>query len=349
MVDPMTMALIAKGVISAGKAIQGVQQRKEARQLEEETLSKGMPRLQTPAEYYQLYKSAQRDKAMEAEIAQAQQTQAANLEALQTAGSRALLGGSPAVVAATQANIADAARRGYQREQQALGQLAAAQARTQGMNFQADLAERNRRLQQAALGFQAGTETLYSGLEGVASSSILAADELGGGTKTLQASPKETDGKPVVSEPVVPESPFGTEVEGARTQEMIDFYDLSNPFPFSQKRKMTAQELVDYNVYQGAPMDRVITNPYSFGVTVRKDGGPITTKGNFDHNSNPLHVLNNNGDKVAEVTGQETLVYNPKQRQLMKKIMSRLINKGKVTLTDSEKKEAREVLKAFQQ
>jgi len=317
----MTMALIAKGVISAGKAIQGVQQRREARQLEEETLSKGMPRLQTPAEYYQLYKSAQRDKAMEAEIAQAQQTQAANLEALQTAGSRAILGGSPAVVAATQANIADAARRGYQREQQALSQLAAAQARTQGMNFQADLAERNRRLQQAALGFQAGTETLYSGLEDVASSAILSSDELGDGTKTLQA-----DGKTVAPEPstVTPEAPFGTEVQ---KEVYKDFFDTTG-------RK-----------FSDGPLSY-----YPFGTfPVEKDGGAFTTKGDFDHDSNPLHVLNNNGDKVAEVTGQETLVYNPKQRQLMKKIMSRLINKGKVTLTDSEKKEAKEVLKAFQQ
>lgn len=366
--DPMTMALIAKGVISGAKAIQGASQRSQARKLEEEVMSKGMPRLQTPAEYYELYKASQRDKAMEAETAQAQQIQASNIEALQTGGSRAMLGGAPAVVAATQANVAEAARRGYQREQQALSALAAANARTQSMNFQADISERNRQLRQAAIGFQAGTETLYNGLEGVASSAILGADEFGGVNRlTAEGTSNEI---------ATPESPFGTEVTGVKTQAVEDFYNLSNPF--SQYMNQSDQQNVDRATYRdsfdtsGRPqrdfydpnifpivpnIDRatyvklfpnIDRNTYGELFPEQKNGGPITTKGDFDHESNPLHVVDNDGRKVAEVTGQETLVYNPKQRQLMKKIMDRLISKGKVSLNEEEKREAKEVLKAFQ-
>lgn len=342
--DPMTMALIAKGVISGAKAIQGASQRGQARKLEEEVMSKGMPRLQTPAEYYELYKASQRDKAMEAEIAQAQQIQASNIEALQTGGSRAMLGGAPAVVAATQANVAEAARRGYQREQQALSSLAAANARTQSMNFQADIGERNRQLQQAATGFQAGSETLYSGLEGVASSAILGADEFGGVNRLT------TEG--TSPEIATPESPFGTEVTGVKTQAVEDFYNISNPF--SQYMNQSDQQNVDRATYRDSfdTSGRPLRDYYELDTFPvfpnQKNGGPITTKGDFDHESNPLHVVDNDGQKVAEVTGQETLVYNPKQRQLMKKIMDRLISKGKVSLSEEEKREAKEVLKAFQ-
>jgi len=340
--DPMTAALIAKGVISAGKAIQGISQRRQARELEEETMAKGMPRLQTPAEYYQLYKSAQNDKAMQAEIAQAEQMQAANLEALQTGGSRALLGGAPAVAAVTQANVAEAARRGYQREQQALQALAGAQASTAGANFQADLMERNRQLQNAAAGFQAGTETLYSGLEGVASAAIMGQDQFKDLKKTSTAS--------ISGETVTPESPFGKEVEGVRTDEVANFYDMSNPFPLP-----TNSENIDFKSYRdsfdvkGRPnRDLIIGNEAMYGIQAFEQGGPVTTKGEFDHNTNPLHVIDDDGQKVAEVTGEETLVYNPQQRQLMKKIMNRLINKGKVSLTKAEREEAKDVLKAFQ-
>ena len=335
--DPMTMALIAKGVISGAKAIQGASQRSQARKLEEEVLSKGMPRLQTPAEYYELYKSSQRDKAMEAEIAQAQQIQASNIEALQTGGSRAMLGGAPAVVAATQANVAEAARRGYQREQQALSALAAANARTQSMNFQADISERNRQLRQAAIGFQAGTETLYNGLEGVASSAILGANEFGGVNRLT------AEGVPQVS----------NLLGDLQAQSAPQTGDLIN---FLGNQPVTPNDNIDYKSNResfdvsGRPQrdfyDLNVFPPLFF--PNQENGGPITTKGDFDHESNPLHVVDNDGRKVAEVTGQETLVYNPKQRQLMKKIMDRLISKGKVSLNEEEKREAKEVLKAFQ-
>lgn len=343
--DPLTIALISKGVISGAKAIQGAVQASKARDLEEETMAKGMPRLQTPSEYYQLYKASQRDKAMEAEIAQAQQAQAANVEALSQAGSRALLGGLPSVTAATQQAVADAARRGYQREQAGLQALANAQQRTGEINYRADLSQYTNDLNRARAGFQAGVETMYGGLEGVAATAIGLDDNFG--NRVVQSADAQIS---------TPEAPFGKEVEGVRTQEMIDFYDMSNPFPLPPKKE--AKEEKEVNVDFGSYRDSFNTSGRPFGDDAlflfpftpnREKGGPITTEGDFDHNSNPLHVVNNNGEKVAEVTGQETLVYNPKQRQLMKKIMNRLVNKGSVSLSQSEKEEAKNVLKAFQQ
>lgn len=336
--DPITAALIAKGVISGVKGIQGAIQAGKARRLEEDTMSKPMPRFQTPSEYYQLYKSAQRDKAMEAEIASAKEIKAANVEALSQVGSRGLLGGLNTTANAAQQSIADAARRGFEREQAALLNLANAQARTTFANTQADLTERANELNRARAGFQAGMETMYGGLEGVASSEILASDDDGGGTKTLQAAGK----------PVVPESPFGTEVKGVETP---DFYNMANPF--SQYMNRPKKENIDSVQYRdtfntsGRPFGDDALFPFGTYVNNAK-GGPITTKGEFDHDSNPLHVVDNNGQKVAEVTGQETLVYNPAQRKLMKKIMNRLINKGSVSLSQKEKEEAKNVLKAFQ-
>lgn len=351
MVDPMTAALIAKGVISAGKAIQGISQRRQARELEEETLAKGMPRLQTPAEYYQLYKAAQNDKAMQAEIAQAEQMQAANLEALQTGGSRALLGGAPTIAAVTQANIAEAARRGYQREQQALQALAGAQASTAGANFRADLMERNRQLQRAAAGFQAGTETLYSGLEGVASAAIMGADEFGGinkqtTTETPQVGSLLSDLQAQSAPPVG--GLLGSLENQNVPQPEVRTSDLLN-YLGNQPRSVQFKSYKDsFDTSGRSNRDLIIGNELMYGVQAFEQGGPVTTKGEFNHNTNPLHVIDNDGQKVAEVTGEETLVYNPQQRQLMKKIMNRLINKGKVSLTKAEREEAKDVLKAFQ-
>ena len=339
--DPITAALIAKGVISGVKGIQGAVQASKSRRLEEETMAKPMPRFQTPSEYYQLYKSAQRDKAMEAEIANAKEIQAANVEALSQGGSRALLGGLATVANVTQQNIADAARRGFEREQAALLNLANAQARTSFANTQADLTERSNELNRARLGFQAGMETMYGGLEGVASSAILASDELG--NKTLQTSDgQETKNVRELLNDLQYQSiqkPQVSDLLGSLENDFLDIPEQGSKTNFQINKDI-------FNVFGRPAGDDAL---YQFGVYPdRAKGGPITTRGEFDHDSNPLHVVDNNGQKVAEVTGQETLVYNPEQRKLMKKIMNRLINKGSVSLSQKEKEEAKNVLKAFQ-
>ena len=53
---------------------------------------------------------------------------------------------------------------------------------------------------------------------------------------------------------------------------------------------------------------------------VAKKGVKVTkTPGEFSHKRNPLHVTNNDGDKVAELTGGE-YVFNPEQSKKMLKL-----------------------------
>jgi hypothetical protein len=223
MIDPMTAALIAKGVIQGAQAIGGMAQSRKAKKEYEDLKKKGVPRMGTPQEYYELYRKAQLDKGMQLEQAQAQNTMASNLAALERGGSRALIGGAPAVVAQTSEAMAKAAQAGYEREADALKTLA--EGRLQAEMTNAKIASEQYALdkQAAAAAFTAGRQTTVSGLEGLASAGV----------------------------------------------EIADLY--------------------------------------------KKNGGAIQTPGKFDHKTNPLHVVDNGGRKVAEVTGKEVLVFNPSQ------------------------------------
>jgi hypothetical protein len=227
--DPMTAALIAKGVIQGAQAIGGMVQSRKAKEEYEDLKKKGVPRMGTPQEYYELYRKAQLDKGMQLEQAQAQNTMASNLAALERGGSRALIGGAPSVVAQTSEAMAKAAQAGYEREADALKTLA--EGRLQAEMTNAKIASEQYALdkQAAAAAFTAGRQTTVSGLEGLASAGV----------------------------------------------EIADLY----PDGFKKQNK----------------------------------GGAIQTPGKFDHKTNPLHVIDNGGRKVAEVTGKEVLVFNPSQ------------------------------------
>jgi hypothetical protein len=257
MIDPMTAALIAKGVIQGAQAIGGMAQSRKAKKEYEDLKKKGVPRMGTPQEYYELYRKAQLDKGMQLEQAQAQNTMASNLAALERGGSRALIGGAPAVVAQTSEAMAKAAQAGYEREADALKTLA--EGRLQAEMTNAKIASEQYALdkQAAAAAFTAGRQTTVSGLEGLASAGVEIAD-------------------------LYPDLKIG----GNRSS--VDTNDTSNVYNTSASDRRSS----------GLPF-------YS--------GGAIKTPGKFSHDTNPLHVLNNQGKKVAEVTGEEVLVFNPSQ------------------------------------
>ncbi len=81
----------------------------------------------------------------------------------------------------------------------------------------------------------------------------------------------------------------------------------------------------------------------SMGV-YREQGGSVKLKGKFDHSTNPKYVYDKNGNVEAEMTGDETLVFNPKQRRFLKRILKQLMTKGKAT---ASKAEANKTFKAF--
>ena len=236
--DPMTLALIAKGIISGAEAVGGMVQSKKAKAEYEELKKKGVPKMSTPQEYYELYRKAQLDKGMQLEQAQIQNTMASSLAALERGGSRSLIGAAPSVMAQTSNDMAKAAQAGYEREAAALEKLADAKLQANRFNLETSA-------QQYALDKQAAAQAFTSG------------------RKTMSTA----------------------------------FGDLAS----------TGVELAD--LYPDLKISRDKTPE----IDGKKNGGAIKTPGKFSHDTNPLHVLNNQGKKVAEVTGEEVLVFNPSQ------------------------------------
>ena len=74
--------------------------------------------------------------------------------------------------------MAGAAERDFQRQQQALRALADAEATTAGLNFQAESRQYASDLAGAQAGFQAGAETIVSGLDTALGASALAVGEV---------------------------------------------------------------------------------------------------------------------------------------------------------------------------
>ena len=69
----------------------------------------------------------------------------------------------------------------------------------------------------------------------------------------------------------------------------------------------------------------IVTGGISGGIL--EEGGIIKTDGDFSHSDNPLHLIDKDGNKVAELTGGE-FVFNPTQA----KEMEELSKKGKSKL-----------------
>lgn len=86
-----------------------------------------------------------------------------------------------------------------------------------------------------------------------------------------------------------------------------------------------------------------------FFYPVYAQGGSVTTPGKYtaDH-SVEYDVKTKGGKIIATVTGDETLVFNPKQRRFLKKVIGRLLKGQNVQLGKNETKTAKQTLKAFE-
>lgn len=83
------------------------------------------------------------------------------------------------------------------------------------------------------------------------------------------------------------------------------------------------------------------------GVPSGEDGGSFRLEGEYDHETNPKYVVNKEGDVEAEMTGDETLVFNPEQRDFLKSIIFKLMKTGEINQGEIDPEEAREVFSAF--
>ena len=64
---------------------------------------------------------------------------------------------------------------------------------------------------------------------------------------------------------------------------------------------------------QGGKMSMAMGGQMSpgMGAPMAAQGAPMETPGQYDHGSNPMDVMAPNGEKVAEVTGSETIIAEP--------------------------------------
>lgn len=351
--------------MGAAQAGYGMYTMGQAKQREEFLRTQGLPKMQTPQEYYDLYQNASRSRAFEQEKAMTDSIMASNLNTLAAGGSRALIGGAPAVTLQAQRGLAGAAERDFQRQQKALESLAAAEARTAGMNFQQESARYAADLAGAQASFQAGAETAVSGLDTALGAGTLAYQELN--PKKVDDSPDPNSGGYFDID--------GNEVSVKPGSEGDYFtYDPTKTTPTNGgsllfRSQFSTLDNLGVNVPtigQGARLG-VTQNPsfpaYQFDYTRPgisryrnvpgmgggfAEGGSMTTPGKYtaDH-SLEYDVKTKDGKTIATLTGGETLVFNPQQRRFLKRIIGRLLKGQKVQLGKNETKTANETLKAF--
>lgn len=168
MIDPVTGMLIVQGVTAGAQYLSGRKEAKKAEAREEEIRSAGIPKMETPQEYFDLYMKAKENKGAQLATAQAQQGMADTAMALQAGGSRALIGGLSAAQRRTDTTIAGIGAQAQQQELSALEGLAGAQLRTGMMNTQIGAQSYFNDLQGAQMAYQSGRQMQASAINNMA-------------------------------------------------------------------------------------------------------------------------------------------------------------------------------------
>jgi len=174
MIDPVTGMLIVQGVTAGAQYLSGRKEAKKAEAREEEIRSAGIPRMETPQEYFDLYMKAKENKGAQLATMQAQQGMADTAAALQAGGSRALIGGLSAAQRRTDTTIAGIGAQAQQQELSALEGLAGAQMRTGMMNTQLGAQQYFTDLQGAQMGYQAGRQMQAGAINNLAQAGTMA-------------------------------------------------------------------------------------------------------------------------------------------------------------------------------
>ena len=353
-----------------GKFGFGLQQAGLAREREAALRQAGLPQMATAQEYFDLYQNASRSKQFEQEKAMTQSVLASNLATLQAAGSRAVIGGANAAQLTAQRGMAEAAETDFKRQQAALESLATAQQQTELYNFNARATQYANDLASAQEGFTSGMETAVAGADQAIGSAALMLRELGGDKKNndpnqdLNEVPNSPGYVKLTPEMTVPETYGGTkeigstytEVQGI-TPSQTDYsggFDLTKSTfggvvfndPVTNATRNEARSQAAYDPLLYYPNTNIPVNVLPVN---RAQGGSITTPGKYtaDH-SLEYDVKTKDGKTIATLTGDETLVFNPKQRRFLKKIIGRLLKGRNVQLGKNETKTAKQTLKAFE-
>ena len=336
-------------VAGLGTAAYGFHQAGLARDREAALRQAGLPQMSTAQEYFDLYQNASRSKQFEQEKAMNQSILASNLATLQGAGSRAVIGGANAAQLTAQRGMAAATEADFARQQDALSALAGAQQQTNYLNFQARAQQYATDLAAARDAYTAGIQTGVDGIDTAIGGAIEFAGSFKGKKKKQDSDPfKLPEQDPIMIDPSQYRSAFGAGdtvdvnvVGGTKTLSK----DLVTPPSLSGVLNSEGKDVGGVEVL-GLPQSGFVN--YGFGSGTFAQGGSVTTPGKYtaDH-SLEYDVKTKDGKTIATLTGGETLVFNPKQRRFLKRIIGRLLKGRNVKLGKNETKTANETLKAF--
>lgn len=292
--DPITMSLlVAQGVAGIGKTGYGLYQQSAGKAglagVQEASRMK-------PAEYAEMLKQAKSGQAVQQRIGEINKALATSTEALQQSGSRAVIGGIGKIVeAGTKANNQLLGQK--QRDiMSALGASAMGSERKINRDTQREMIEKR--------GFQnainAGVQNTVGGLSDIGRTIGYGASMSNktGRTGSDLQDPLNFETKDISSAISQVGDPL---IEGG-----------VNTVGIAEMNRPTSSPMMDLTSEEEEAALRAISQMNNF-----KHGGMIQTPGEFSHDTNPIHMIQD-GEIIGEMTGGE-YVLNPKQAKAISK------------------------------
>ena len=291
--DPITMSLLAaQGVAGLGKAGYGLYQQRAGREalagVEEASRMK-------PAEYAEMLKQAKAGQAVQQRIDEINRALSTSTEALQQSGSRAVIGGIGKVTQAGTTATNQLLSQQQRDIMSALGASAMGSERQIARDTQRELMQ----TQMAQNAINAGVQNLVGGISDIGGTLGYTA-ALGAGSKSG------------------PALNTAARAENLTKQTQSDLFE--NQFNqdgsmFNQQSPaasgMSAEELK--KLLEGFDGELSLTGLED--VPEMKQGGIVKTPGEFNHNSNPIYMVQD-GDVIGEMTGDEYVLNPPQAKKI---------------------------------
>jgi hypothetical protein len=292
--DPITMSLlVAQGVAGLGKTGYGLYQQRAGRAglagVQEASRMK-------PAEYAEMLKQAKSGQAVQQRIDAINKSLATSTEALQQSGSRAVIGGIGKVVDAGTGATNQLLAQQQRDIMSALGASATGSERQINRDTQREMIQRQ--------GFQnainAGVQNTVGGLSDIGRTIGYGASMVNKRTGSNLQDPLDFEMKNPLESATISQVGDPLIEGGVDTAGIAEMY------------KPTSSPVMDLTPEEEEAALRAIRQMNNF-----KYGGMMQTPGEFSHDTNPIHMIQD-GEVIGEMTGGE-YVLNPKQAKAISK------------------------------
>jgi len=290
--DPITTSLlVAEGVAGLGKAGYGLYQQRAGREalagVEEASRMK-------PAEYAEMLKQAKAGQAVQQRIDEINRALSTSTEALQQLGSRAVIGGIGKVTQAGTTATNQLLSQQQRDIMSALGASAMGSERQIARDTQRELMQ----TQMAQNAINAGVQNLVGGISDIGGTLGYTA-AIGAGSKS--GSDLNTSAR----------------AENLTKQTQSDIFENQfNKDPLVNKQSpassgVSAEEFK--KLFEGFDGELSLTGLED--VQEMDQGGVVKTPGEFNHNSNPIYMVQD-GDVIGEMTGDEYVLNPPQAKKI---------------------------------